>query len=90
MKTSLERRLRKLEEAHAFATDFLLIIRRFVTPGVPKGVANYAEVMGQRFKREPSETEAEFTQRIHVYAEANRPPGQYAVEALMQEYELDL
>jgi len=88
MNASIERRLEALESAGAFADDFMLLLIRIVTPGRPTGEAVTAEVMGQHFNRESSETEDDFIERIRVFATANRKPGQHGVQAVLDDEEL--
>ena len=83
MNQTIGRRIAALEAAGHNANDFILILRRIESPDGQTGDAEVAETLGQRFRREPSETEDDFIQRIHDYAEANRPPGQGAVRAIM-------
>jgi hypothetical protein len=88
--TAIAKRVEALESAGAAGIDFFLILRRFITPGVPPGEATQAQALGQTFTREPAETEAQFIERIRAYALAHRQPGQYGVQVLMEETDLDL
>jgi hypothetical protein len=81
MKPTLGRRLAALEAVNRAANNFALIVIRFIDPGVQAGEATFATALGQRFTREPSETEDDFIDRIHDCAKANCPPGQSAVQA---------
>lgn len=90
MSATIQRRVEALESAGAAAIDFILILRRIITPGVPPGEATHAQALGQTFTREPTETEAQFIERIRAYALAHRRPGQLGVQVLMDETDLDL
>jgi hypothetical protein len=90
MTPSIQRRVEALEAAGAAATDFILILRRIITPGVPAGEATQAKMLGLHFVREPSESEADFIERLRAYALAHRRPGQHGVQVLMDETDLDL
>jgi len=83
MNLTLGRRLAALEAASRAANNFTLLVRRIITPEEETGEATLATALGQRFTREPSETEDDFIDRIHDYAEANCPPGQRAVQAFI-------
>ena len=69
----------------AFADEFLLILLQIVTPGRPTGEAVTAEVEGQRFKRDATETEDDVIDRIRVFAEANRKPGRHGVQVVLDD-----
>lgn len=90
MSTAIQRRVDALEHASANGLDFFLILRRFITPGVQPGEATQAQALGQSFTREPSETEAQFIERIRAYAAAHRQAGQHGVQVLMEESDVDL
>ena len=90
MSATIQRRVEALESAGAACTDFILILRRFIAPGVPPGEATQAQMLGQHFVREPEETEADFIERLRAYAVAHRRPGQMGVQVLMDETDLDL
>ena len=79
------RSISALEAASHKANDFILILRRIESPDGQTGDAESAETLGQRFRRDLSETEEDFIQPVHdYYAPAHRPPGQSAVQAIMQ------
>ena len=84
MNQTIGRRISALEAASHNANDFILILRRIESPDGRTGNAESAEALGQRFRRDPFESEEDFVQRVHDYAEANRPPGQSAVRAIME------
>lgn len=90
MSTTIQKRVEALEQMGARKIDFFLILRRFVTPGVPPGEATQAQMLGQRFEREPSESEGDFIERLRAYAVAHRRPDQYGVQVLMEEIDIDL
>lgn len=90
MTTAIGRRVEALESAGAAATDFFLILCRFITPGVPPGEATHARLLGQRFEREAAESEADFIERLRAYAVAYRRPGQFGAQVLMDEIDIDL
>ena len=90
MSATIQRRVEALESAGAAGTDFILILRRVITPGVPPGEATQARMLGQHFEREPTETEADFIERLRAYGLAHRRPGQLGVQVLMDETDLDL
>ena len=90
MSTAIEKRIEALESAGAAATDFILILRRVITPGVPPGEATAGKLMGQHFVREPGESETDFIGRLRAYAIAHRKPGQFGAQVLMDENDLDL
>ena len=90
MSREIDRRLEALEAAHSAATDFILILRRIITPGVPPGEATHGKLLGQHFEREPADSEADFIERLRAYAVAHRRPGQLGAQVLMDETDLDL
>lgn len=90
MTAAIYKRVEALESAGAAAVDFILILRRIITPGVPPGEATHAKLLGQHFEREPAESEADFIERLRSYAIAHRRPGQMGVQVLMDETDLDL
>ena len=90
MTTAIAKRVEALESAGGARIDFFLILRRFITPNVPPGEATHAQALGESFTREPTETEAQFIERIRAYALAHRRPGQYGVQVLMEEIDLNL
>ena len=90
MTTTMQRRVEALESAGAAGIDFILILRKIITPDVPPGEATHAQALGQTFTREQGETEAQFIDRIRAYALAHRRPGQHGVQVLMDETDLDL
>ncbi len=90
MNREIDRRLDALEAAGAAANDFILILRRIITPGVPPGEATHGKLLGQHFEREPAESEADFIERLRAYAVAHRRPGQLGAQVLMDENDLDL
>ena len=49
------------------------------------GEATLATALGQRFTREPSETEADCIDRVSVYAKANCPSGQRGVRVSLDD-----
>lgn len=83
MSSTLDRRLAALEAVSRTADYFLLIVIKFIEPGVEAGEATFATALGLRFTREPAETEDDFIDRVHDYAEANRPAGQRVVRAFL-------
>ncbi len=83
MSSALDRRLAALEAVSRTANYFMLIVIKFIEPGVEAGEATFATAMGLRFTREPDETEDDFIDRVHDYVEANRPAGQRAVQAFL-------
>ena len=83
MSPTLDRRLAALEAVSRTANYFLLIVIRFIDPGVQAAEATFATALGQRFTRGPSETEDDFISRVHDYVEANCPAGQSAVQVLI-------
>ena len=85
MNQTIGRRISALEAASHSANDFILILRRIESPDGQTGDRESAETLGQRFRRDPSETEEDFIQPVHdYYARAHRPPGQSAVQAIME------
>jgi hypothetical protein len=90
MTATLHKRVEALESAGAAAIDFILILRRIITPGVPPGEATHGKLLGQHFEREPGESEADFIERLRAYALAHRRPGQLGAQVLMDETDLDL
>lgn len=90
MSATIQRRVEALESAGAAGNDFILILRRIITPGVPPGEATHAQMLGQHFERDPAETEEAFIERLRAYAAARRLPGQHGVQVLMDETDLDL
>ena len=90
MSRPIARRLEALEAAGTAKINFILILRRIVTPGIPVGEAVAAEMMGERFERALTETEDDFMARLHHHAEANRGPGQRCAQVIMYESDLDL
>lgn len=90
MSATIQRRVEALEHAGASGLEFILILRRLVTPGVPPGEATHGKLIGQHFVREPAETEADFIERLRSYAIAHRRPGQLGAQVLMDETDLDL
>lgn len=87
---NIERRIEVLEQAGAREIDFVLILRRIITPNEPSGEATRARMMGQDFGREPGESEDDFVSRLRAYALEHRRPGQCGVQVLMEEFDLDL
>ncbi len=69
MKLALDRRLAALEAVSRAADYLVLIVIRFIDPGVQAGEATFATALGQRFTREPAETEHDFIDRVHDYAQ---------------------
>lgn len=90
MSATIQKRVEALESAGAAAIDFILILRRIITPGVPPGEATHGKLLGQHFEREPGESEADFIERLRAYAIAHRKPGQFGAQVLMDETDLDL
>ena len=90
MTTAIGKRVAAQVFAGAAATDFILILQRVITPGVPPGEATQARMLGQHFEREPTETEADFLERLRAYRFAHRRPCQVGVQVLMDENDLDL
>lgn len=88
MSSTLERRLAALEAVHRATRNFTLITIRFIDPGVEAGGATSATALGQRFTREPAETEDDFIDRIHDYAKANCPAGHRGVQVFL-DYEFE-
>ena len=84
MNQTIGRRISALEAASHNANDFILILRRIESPDGQTGDAESAETLCQRFRRDQSETEQDFIQRVHDYAQAHRPPGQSAVQAVIE------
>ena len=83
MSPTLDRRLAALEAVSRTADYFIMILIRFMDPGVQAAEATFATAMGLRFTREPAETEDDFIDRVHDYVEANRPAGQRVVRAFL-------
>ena len=83
MNLTLGRRLAALEAINRAADNFTLLVIRFIGPEVETPEATLATALGQRFTREPTETEDDFIQRIQDYAKANCPRGQSAVQAFL-------
>jgi hypothetical protein len=83
--TTIDRRLAAPEAVSRAANNFLLIVIRFITPGVQAGEATFATALGQRFTRKPAETEDDFIDRVHEFSEANRPAGQRGVRAFLDD-----
>ena len=90
MTATIHRRIEALEAAGAAGIDFILILRRIITPGVPPGEATHAQALGRSFTREQAETEAAFIERIRAYALAYRGPGQHGVQVTLDDCDLDL
>jgi hypothetical protein len=90
MTATIQKRVEALESAGAAGTDFILILRRIITPSVPPGEATHAKLLGQHFERETAESEADFIERLRAYALAHRRPGQSGVQVLMDETDLNL
>lgn len=86
----LERRIEALETASCNAVEFILVVCEIVTPGVPQGEAAFAEALGQRFKREPTETEGDFIERVRVHVDANRTPGGRGAQVIISDRDLAL
>jgi hypothetical protein len=86
----LKSRVEALESAGAGVIDFILILRRMVTPGIPAGEATRARMLGQHFDRDAAESEDDFFHRLRAYGIAHRRLGQYGVQVLMYETDLDL
>ena len=57
---------------------------------MPPGETTQAHASGQTLTRELTETEAQFIDCIRAHALAHRQPGQYGVQVLMEETDLDL
>ena len=90
MTPSIQRRLGALEAARGAGVEFIVIERRIIDPGTPAGEAAFADVRGQRFVREPEESEAEFLARVHSRAEASASPGQRCACIVVSEADLAL
>jgi hypothetical protein len=90
LNATIQRRIEALEATRALTDDFMLLLVQIVTPGRPTGEAVTAEVMGQHFNRESSETEDDFIERIRVFAVANRVRGQHGVQVILDDSELAL
>lgn len=89
MSATIQKRVEALEHTSASGRDFILILRRIIKPGVSSGEATQARMFEQHFKREPTETEADFIVRLRACGFAHRRPGQLAVQVLMGEIDLD-
>jgi hypothetical protein len=90
MNLTLGRRLAALEAVNRAANNSVLIVIRIITPpSLESGEATFATALGQRFTREPPETEDDFIQRIHDYAKANCPAGQSGVQVLIDDHDFE-
>ena len=89
MNATLDRRLAALEAVNRAANNSVLIVIRIITPGLESGEATFATALGQRFRREPSETEDDFIQRLHDYAKANCPAGQRGVQVIIDDHDFE-
>lgn len=90
MTATIHRRVEALEAVGAAGVDFIMIVRMTVRPGEPATEAAFAEMLGQRFARLPTETEANFIARLRLYADEHRQPGQRAVSVFCDAIDFDL
>lgn len=86
----LDRRIEALEIAGCNAVGFISILCEIVTPGAPQGEAAFAEALGQRFKREPTETESDFIERVRVLVDMSRAPGRPGAQIIISDRDLAL
>ena len=75
MSSALDRRLAALEAVSRTADYFILIVIRFIDPGVQAAEATFATAMGLRFTREPAETEDDFIAASTTTPRRTAPPA---------------
>ena len=87
MSAALLQRLTALESTAKASEEFRVIHLVIVSPGQPTGEAVCARLAheGIEFTREPSETEAQFLERVDAYARSIRRPGQQGATVILDD-----
>jgi hypothetical protein len=89
MNREIDRRLGALEYKTNSGVQFILILRRLVSPGnTGTKEITAASLRGERYTRNLGETESDFIERLRGLAISKRGPGEQGASVLIDETDI--